>query len=116
LTGERGPELIKKVVELGLRGDPTCLKICLDRILPPMKSKPIRFKLPALHTIGDAQDALAAIIAGTANGTILSDEAATLTNMVGAFVKTIEVAEIESRLAALERGERVLAEEHRYNA
>jgi hypothetical protein len=114
--GERGPELIKKVVELGLRGDPTCPKICLDRILPPMKARPFRFKLPALHTISDAQDALAAIIAGTANGTILSDEAATLASMVSSFVKTIEVAEIETRLAALERGEKALAEEPRYDA
>jgi hypothetical protein len=56
-----------------------------------------------LHTIGDAQRALSAIIAGTACGAILADEAATLASIVSSFVKTIEVAELETRLTALEQ-------------
>jgi hypothetical protein len=36
--------------------------------------------------------------------------------MVNAFVKTIEVAELETRVLALEQGERAQAEEHRYDA
>jgi hypothetical protein len=79
------------------------MKLCIERILPPVKSRPISFKLPALHTISDAQDALAKIIAGTACGAILADEAATLASIVSSFVKTIEVAEHETRLAALEK-------------
>jgi hypothetical protein len=39
------------------------VKLCLERILPPVKSRPISFKLPELHTIADAQSALSAIIA-----------------------------------------------------
>jgi Family of unknown function (DUF5681) len=116
LMGERGDELVKKAVELGISGDAASLKICLDRILPPPKSRPFRFKLPPLHTIGDAQEALAQIIAGTAKGLILADEATALTGMVNAFVKTIEVAELETRVLALEQGERAQAEEHRYDA
>ena len=84
-------------------GDTVALRLCLERILPPVKSRPISFKLPALHTISDAQDALAKIIAGTACGAILADEAATLASIVSSFVKTIEVAELETRLAALEK-------------
>jgi hypothetical protein len=85
-------------------------------LIPPAKTRSFRFKLPPLHTISDAQSALATIIAGTASGTILADEAATLTAMVSAFVKTIEVSEIESRLAALEQADKASAEEHRYDA
>jgi hypothetical protein len=69
-----------------------------------------------LHTIADAQEALAKIIAGTAKGLILADEATALTGMVNAFVKTIEVSEIESRLVALEQADKALAEERRYYA
>jgi hypothetical protein len=36
--------------------------------------------------------------------------------MVSAFVKTIEVSEIESRLTALEQGEKASPEGARYNA
>jgi hypothetical protein len=110
LLGKRGPELVEKAIELGLRGDTTALKVCLDKLIPSMKSRPYRFELPALHTIADAQAALAAIAAGTASGEILSDEAATLASIVSSFVKTVEVAEIESRLAALEQANQSAAE------
>jgi hypothetical protein len=97
-----------------LRGDPVALRLCLERILPPVKSRPLRFKLPPLRTIGDAQAALADIIAATANGTILSDEAATLSSIIASFVRTVEVSEIETRLAALEQAN--APNEARYDA
>jgi hypothetical protein len=64
----------------------------------------VDLKLPELRTIGDAQSALSAIIAATACGAILSDEAATLASIIGSFVKTVELSEIETRLVALEKG------------
>ena len=115
LDGETD-RLTRRAIYSALKGDTVALRLCLERILPPVRSRPINFKLPELRTISDAQDALAKIIAGTSSGAILADEAATLASIVSSFVKTIEVAEIETRLAALEQGERVLAEEHRYDA
>jgi hypothetical protein len=86
-----------------MAGDQVALRICMDRLLPPARSRPITFKLPELRTISDAQNALSALIAGTACGAILSDEAATLASIISSFVKTIEVAELETRLCALEK-------------
>ena len=79
------------------------MKLCLERLLPPVRSRPINFKLPELRTISDAQDALAKIIAGTTSGAILADEAATLASIIASFVRTTEVAELETRLVALEK-------------
>jgi hypothetical protein len=73
-----------------------------DRLLPPLKSRPITYRLPELRTIGDAQLVLADIAARAAEGTLLVDEAATLASVVSSFIRAVEVAEIESRLAALE--------------
>jgi hypothetical protein len=87
----------------GISGDAASLKICLDRILPPPKSRPFRFKLPPLHTIADAQAALSQLVAGVAAGEVLSDEAATLANIVNSFLKSVEVADLEARLVALEQ-------------
>jgi hypothetical protein len=95
--------ITRRCIYEALRGDTVALRLCLERLLPPVKSRPISFKLPELHTIGDAQDALAKIIAGTTSGAILADEAATLASIVTSFVKTVEVAEIETRLVALEK-------------
>jgi hypothetical protein len=42
------------------------------------------------------------IVAGTASGEILADEAGILTNIVSSFVKVTEASEIDARIAALE--------------
>ena len=63
----------------------------------------VDLKLPELKTISDAQNALSLLIAGTARGAILSEEAARLAGIVSSFVKTHELAELESRLVALEK-------------
>jgi hypothetical protein len=36
----------------------------MDRLLPPIKSRPISFKLPTLRTVSDALSAITAIIEG----------------------------------------------------
>ena len=63
----------------------------------------VDLKLPELKTVSDAQNALSLLIAGTARGAILSEEAATLAGIIGSFVKTIELSELENRLCALEK-------------
>ena len=63
----------------------------------------VDLKLPELRTIGDAQAALSLLIAGTARGAILSDEAMTLASIISSFVRTTELAQLESRLSALEK-------------
>jgi hypothetical protein len=67
-----------------------------------------------LHTLADAQLALSQIVAGMASGEILVDEGATLSGVINAFLKSIQIAELETRLVALEQAN---AEERvRYNA
>jgi hypothetical protein len=56
-------KLINKVIEMAEKGDPTALKICIDRILPPRKDRPVSFKIP---TIKAGQDVVAAIEAAVA--------------------------------------------------
>jgi hypothetical protein len=95
--------LSRRCIYEALKGEPVALRLCMERILAPMKARPFRFKLPELNTIADAQNALAAIVAGMASGEILSDEAATLSSVINSFLKSVEIAELETRLAALEK-------------
>ena len=95
--------LVKKTIELGLVGDVAALKICMDRLLPPLKSRPLRFKLPELRTVSDALSALAAIAEGLSNGQLLPEEGEVLSATVERFIKAVEVTMLEDRLSALER-------------
>ena len=42
LMSTKGPEIVQKVVDLALEGDRTCLKMCMDRIIPTTKSVEFR--------------------------------------------------------------------------
>jgi len=45
---DKGPEIVEKVIELAMAGDKTCLKMCMDRVLPATKAIDIH--------AGDKQD------------------------------------------------------------
>jgi Family of unknown function (DUF5681) len=62
ILGERGPEILANIIEGALAGNDTCRRICAERLYPPRKGMPISFRLPELHTISDAQAAIAAIV------------------------------------------------------
>ena len=38
--------LTQKAIDLALTGDMAALRLCLDRILPPRKDRPVSFTLP----------------------------------------------------------------------
>ena len=42
LMSARGPEIVQKVVDMALEGDRTCLKMCMDRIIPTTKAVEFR--------------------------------------------------------------------------
>ena len=42
LMSAKGPEIVKKVIDMALEGDRTCLKMCMDRILPTTKAVELR--------------------------------------------------------------------------
>jgi hypothetical protein len=101
LDGE-AKALTRKAIELALAGDTTALRLCLDRILPPRRERPISFRLPGLQGAADAAAAMAAIVAGVAVATITPGDAAVLSKLIEVYVKAIEADEFDQRLRALE--------------
>jgi hypothetical protein len=101
LDGEAG-ELVRKCIELAKNGDTTALRLCLERIVPAAKSRPIKIELPTVETAADVLKAQAAAIEAMAVGDITPDEAATIAGVLEAKRKTIETIELEKRISALE--------------
>lgn len=98
---EHGPELVETAVQLALEGDPQALKICLDRIAPPLKPQPA-----PIHVDLDGADGLAGVsrrlVDEAAAGRVPADVASQLVGALGQVARIIEVDELEERLAALE--------------
>ena len=42
LLSERGPEIVQKVIDEAMKGDKTCLKMCMDRIVPMTKAVSVK--------------------------------------------------------------------------
>jgi hypothetical protein len=101
LEGE-AEALTRKAVELALEGDTVALRLCLERLLPPRKSRRVTFDLPTIQTAADLLPALAAVVTAMGSGDLAPDEAAVIAGVLEAKRKAIETGDLERRLAALE--------------
>jgi len=102
LDGE-AEALTRKVVELAKDGNPVALRLCLERLLPPRRDRPINIALPKVEEVGDLPKALGAILEAVAQGEITPGEGQTLTAMLDAYRKGLETANLEARITALEK-------------
>ena len=97
-----GDALFKIAVDHALDGDMQALKLCLERISPPIKanSTPVEF---ALH--GDTLSAKAeSVLQAIADGVIDVDSGRKLIGAISDLGKIIEVDSILERLEKLESG------------
>jgi hypothetical protein len=97
-------KLTRKAISMALAGDMTAMRLCLDRLAPPRKDRPVLFDLPPITTTADVVKASAALLQAVASGDLTPSEAADLGKLVAAHVQAIEVTEIQERLARLEEG------------
>jgi Family of unknown function (DUF5681) len=101
LQGE-AEALTRKAVELALSGDPTALRLCLDRLIAPHRERLVAFALPPMREPADLATAMEAITAAVARGVLAPAEAAELAKVVDTFANAIEVRDFDSRLRVLE--------------
>ena len=101
LDGE-AEALTRKAVELALAGDIAALRMCLDRILPPRKDRPVSFEMLPINNAEDARAASAALLGAVSSGNLTPSEASEVGKLIDAYVKTIELTEVLARLEKLE--------------
>jgi hypothetical protein len=102
LNGE-AEELTRKAIELAKGGDRAALRLCLDRILPPRKDRPVSFVLPAVTGTNDAAAAMSSILAAVSSGDVTPGEAAEVAKLIDSYVRAVEATELNDRITRLER-------------
>ena len=95
--------LTQKAINLALTGDMAALRLCLDRILPPRKDRPVSFELPPIKSAQDAAATVSAVLAAVASGELTPADAGEISKLIEAYVKAFETAELAERLERLER-------------
>jgi uncharacterized protein DUF5681 len=102
LIDGRAKELVDKAVDMALAGDPTAMRLVLDRLCPPRRERSVDITLPSIKSANDLIAAAAALTEATAAGDITPSEAASLSTLVCNVAKAVETVEIVARLAKLE--------------
>jgi uncharacterized protein DUF5681 len=95
--------LTQKAIDLALTGDMAALRLCLDRILPPRKDRPVYFTLPEVKSAQDAAALASAVLSAVAVGELTPADAAEVGKLIDSYVKAYETAELAERLERLER-------------
>ncbi|WP_243312349.1 DUF5681 domain-containing protein [Fundidesulfovibrio agrisoli] len=107
LDGE-AETLTRKAVEMALAGDSVAMRLCLERLAPPRKDSPVTLAgLPKIECAADLPKATCAILEAVARGDITPNEGQALAGLLESHRKTLETAEIEQRLSALEARENI---------
>jgi hypothetical protein len=112
LAGE-SEALTRKAVEMALKGDPTAMRLCIERVLPPCRERTVEFSLPPIEGVltGEASGpsphevslAMNAVTSALACGEITPGEAETIARVVDTFVRAIQTTKKEgSRLNLLQ--------------
>ena len=105
LLAGQAEALTQKAISSALTGDTVALKLCMDRIAPSPKDKPISFSLPDIHCARDASKAAGGILTAVGNGDITPIEATRVMGLIDSYRRTLELTEIEHRLSALENAD-----------
>ena len=102
LEGE-AEQLTRKAMELALAGDITALRLCLERLVPPRKDRPIHLVLPPIENVQQISLAMAKVSAAISEGEITPTEGEVLSNIWAAHKDVMVTADHERRIDDLER-------------
>jgi hypothetical protein len=102
LDGE-AQEIMGAAIKKAKEGDPTVLRLCLERMVPRPRDHAVEFELPKLETAADALAATAAILEAVANGKLTPSAGSEITKIVDSFRRSVEATDFEARLTQLEQ-------------
>lgn len=102
LEGE-AEALVRKVVQLALDGDLTCLRICIERLVPPKKDAPMDIDLPEIGSAADIPKLLAVLAAKLGQGDLTPAEVRVMIDLAEVAGRLFGVADLDRRISVLEQ-------------
>ena len=78
------------------------MRLCLERILPARKDRPIAFELPKIDNVAESAKLVSALLGAVAAGDVTPGEAGEVSRLIETYVKALEATDLEGRLKALE--------------
>jgi hypothetical protein len=95
--------LTRKAIELAKGGDIAALRLCMDRILPTRRDRPVTFDLSPIEGPQDAAKTISAVLAAVAGGQLNPTDALEICKLVDTYVRAFEATELTDRVEQLEK-------------
>jgi hypothetical protein len=102
MLGDHIGPITQKAVDAAINGDMAAIKMIMDRMLPPARSRPISIELPPITDIASVSIAQSEILKAVTEGDLLLEEAEALTGLLEARRRSFEAADLEERIKQLE--------------
>ena len=102
IADDAGETILRKMVEAAEGGDMRAAELVLSRIWPARKGRPITLALPSIKNAADIVFALGAVADAVAAGDVTPDEGSAVANVLETKRRSIETADLERRIEALE--------------
>ena len=98
---EAGPEIVQKAIDEALKGDPSALRLCIERLIPRLRPQAALINVEAASSkivdIGES------IVNAALSGKISPDSARDILSALSDVAKLREVTELEERVEVLEK-------------
>ena len=94
--------ILEKAMELAKEGNPHALRLCLDRMFPAPKERPVTLELLPITSAKDISEQLQCVTVAIAEGRITPAQGESITNILTSHVSIFETVELERRIAELE--------------
>jgi Family of unknown function (DUF5681) len=86
----RAEEIVENVMDRAKDGQPAAMRLCMERLVPTGRNRPIAIDLPVIKTPDDAEAALAVVTAELAAGNLTAQEASSLISLIDRMLRLAE--------------------------
>jgi hypothetical protein len=102
LLEEHSEAIVRKCVIQAMKGDPTALRLCMERLMPVLRNPYVKLQLPLTKTAQDVGEASERLVRELAAGRITPTEGEKVINVLMQRLRMLESVELEKRIETLE--------------
>ena len=90
LLAERAEEIVTNLMDRAMEGHGTAMRLCMDRLVPTGRNRPVAIELPVIKTPEDAELALTVVTDELAAGKLTIAEASALITLIDRMLRLAE--------------------------
>jgi hypothetical protein len=94
--------IVHKTLELAKKGNIHALRLCLERLAPPKKERPIELEVTPTHNTYDLPITFQQILTAVAEGRLTPGEGQTIAAILAVHAQSLEPNELARRVLVLE--------------